>query len=70
MTLFGPLARLVITRLRWFFAAGDTRDAEILALRHQVRVLRRQINRPQFTDTDRTILAVLGSVFDRGVSLT
>ena len=65
MTLFGPLARLVIGRLRWLFATGDTRDAEILALRHQVRVLQRQINRPQFSDADRTILAVLATVFDR-----
>ncbi len=65
MTLFGPFTRLVISRLRWFLATGDTRDAEILALRHQLQVLQRQINRPQFTDTDRTILAVLGRVFDR-----
>jgi transposase InsO family protein len=47
------------------FATGNARDAEILALRHQVRVLQRQIQRPQFTDTDRTILAVLAGVFDR-----
>lgn len=38
MTLFGSLARLVLGRLRWSFVTGDTRDAEILALRHQVRV--------------------------------
>ena len=65
MVLFAPIARLVITRFRWFFATGDTRDAEILALRHQIHVLQRQIRRAQFTDTDRTILAVLGSVVDR-----
>ena len=44
---------------------GDQRDAEILALRHQVLVLQRQVARPQFTETDRTILAVLSAVFDR-----
>jgi transposase len=47
------------------FASGDERDAEILALRHQVLVLQRQINRPRFTETDRTILAMLARVFDR-----
>lgn len=52
-------------RLRWLLASGDERDAEILALRHQVLVLQRQINRPRFTDTDRTILALVSSVFDR-----
>lgn len=65
MAVFAPLARLVLTRFRWFFATGDTRDAEILGLRHQISVLQRQINRPQFTDTDRTILAMLAGVFDR-----
>ena len=56
MTLFPALARLVLTRFRWLFASGDSRDTEILALRHQVLVLQRQIARAQFTDTDRTIL--------------
>lgn len=35
------------------------KDIEILALRHQLLVLRRQINRPALTDTDRPILASL-----------
>ena len=65
MALFDPLARLVLTRFRWFFATGDTRDAEILALRHQGVVLHRQSGRPQFTETDRTILAMFAPVFDR-----
>ncbi len=45
--------------------AGDRRDAEILALRHQIFVLKRQLERPRFTPTDRTILAVLSRGFDR-----
>jgi putative transposase len=65
VTLFPALARLVLTRFRWVFATGDARDAEILALRHQVLVLQRQIGRPQFTDTDRAILAVLASAMER-----
>ncbi|MFV0317517.1 MAG: integrase core domain-containing protein [Microthrixaceae bacterium] len=65
MTLFPTLARLVLSRFRWVFATGDSRDAEILALRHQVLVLQRQIDRPQYSNTDRTILAVLASSMDR-----
>jgi putative transposase len=47
------------------FATGDSRDAEILALRHQILVLQRQINRPRFNETDRTILSLLGSAIDQ-----
>jgi putative transposase len=65
VALFPALARLVMTRFRWLFATGDSRDAEILALRHQVLVLQRQITRAQFTETDRTVLAVLASAIDR-----
>jgi putative transposase len=65
VTLFPALVRLVLNRLRWIFATGDASDAEILALRHQLLVLQRQINRPQITNTDRTILALLGSAMTR-----
>ncbi|HMS13151.1 MAG: hypothetical protein V9E99_17920 [Microthrixaceae bacterium] len=47
------------------FATGDRRDAQILALRHQLIVLQRQIDRAQFTEPDRTILTMLAGVFDR-----
>jgi len=62
---FPVLCRLVLSRLRWLIASGDERDAEILALRHQLLVLQRQVARPRFTPTDRTILAVLSTVRDR-----
>ncbi len=65
MCLVPALTRLVVSRLGWLFAAGDERDAEILALRHQVLVLQRQVARPAFTELDRTILAVLSAAFDR-----
>ena len=53
-------------RFRWVLASGDARDAEILALRHQILVLQRQIDRPRCSETDRTIPALLASVIDRG----
>jgi hypothetical protein len=46
-------------------ANGDERDAGILALRHQVLVVQRQVSRPRFTETDWTILAVLSAAFSR-----
>ncbi len=59
------LFRLLIARLVLLLVSGDKRDAEILALRHQVLVLQRQLERPSFTPTDRTILAALSRAFDR-----
>ena len=48
MDLLPSLARLVLTRIGWVFATGDSWDAEILALRHQIFVLQRQVDRPRF----------------------
>jgi putative transposase len=62
--LLPSLARLVLTRIGWVFATGDSRDAEILALRHQILVLQRQVDRPSFNETDRTILALLSNTRD------
>jgi len=63
--LISSLARVVLARIGWVFASGDSRDAEILALRHQILVLQRQINRPKFNETDRTILALLSTAIDK-----
>jgi putative transposase len=59
------LVRLIVNRLGLLVAAGDQRDAEILALRHQVFVLQRQVNRPKFNDGDRAVLAVLSRAVER-----
>ncbi len=64
-SVLSHLFRLLISRLGLLLVSGDKRDAEILALRHQVFILQRQIERPRFTPTDRTILAVLSHAFDR-----
>ena len=57
--------RLLIARLGLLVVSGDKRDAEILALRHQILVLQRQVQRSSFTPADRTILALLSRGFDR-----
>jgi putative transposase len=40
-------------------------EAELLLLRHQLRVVRRQVKRPQLNTTDRTIMAALSRLVNR-----
>src|SRR5438034_10077987 len=41
------------------------KEIEILLLRHQLRVLERQVARPQLTQADRALLAAFGGVLPR-----
>lgn len=41
------------------------KDAEILVLRHQLRVLRRQVARPRFNRSDRAVIALLSGLVPR-----
>lgn len=41
------------------------KDAEILVLRHQLTVLRRQVARPRFTWSDRALVALLAGLVPR-----
>jgi putative transposase len=57
------LAYLVVTNavtlLRVLSMSDHDKDIEILALRHQLLILQRQIAKPTFTPTDRVLLAGL-----------
>ena len=56
--LLTSLARLTVRSGRW-------KDLEIIVLRHQLAVLRRQVDRPELTDTDRTLLAAIAAALPR-----
>jgi putative transposase len=57
------LAYLAVTNtftlLRLLPTSERDKDIEILALRHQLLVLQRQVGKPAFTDTDHAVLAGL-----------
>ena len=45
--------------------SGRSKDLEIIVLRHQLTVLRRQINRPAINDADRTLLGAIAAALPR-----
>src|SRR5438105_7688994 len=65
------LFALVYSCLRLLLDIADVRvrvrnpEAELLLLRHELRVLRRQINRPQLTSTDRLIMTAFHHLVSR-----
>ena len=67
--MLSKLAYLTLCRsiqLLVLLARGDTtKDLEILVLRHQLAVLRRQAPRPRFEPADRALLAALSRVLPR-----
>ncbi|MCP5043123.1 MAG: integrase, partial [bacterium] len=52
------LARLAVR-------SGRSKDLEIIVLRHQLQVLRRQVERPATNDNDRTLLAAIAAALPR-----
>jgi hypothetical protein len=54
----GALARLAVP-------SGRSKDIEIVVLRHQLAVLRRQIDRPELTEADRSLLGAIAAALPR-----
>jgi putative transposase len=55
-----------ILQLIVLFGRGDrAKELEIVVLRHQVAVLRRQVNRPDLNDGDRVLLAAISRLLPR-----
>jgi len=61
--------RILADLARVAVRTGRSKDLEILALRHQITVLRRQTKRPALTDNDRTFLAAIAQALPRAVQL-
>jgi transposase InsO family protein len=59
--LYRLLAALVTSLVR----TGRAKDLEIVVLRHQLAVLRRQIDRPALTEADRSMLGAIASALPR-----
>ncbi|WP_231929528.1 helix-turn-helix domain-containing protein [Micromonospora inositola] len=59
------LLRQVLQMLSQLARDGGAKDVEILVLRHQLAVLRRQVHRPNLEPADRVVLAVLSRLLPR-----
>ena len=57
--------RFLVALARLTVRSGRSKDLEIIMLRHQLAVLRRQIDRPELTDADRSLLGAIAAVLAR-----
>ncbi|NNC74790.1 MAG: transposase [Acidimicrobiia bacterium] len=59
--MFRILYRFLSALARLAVRSGRSKDLEIIVLRHQLTVLRRQTERPAIDDTDRTLLGAIAA---------
>jgi hypothetical protein len=57
--LLYSIFRQVLAWLGLLARTAQSKNAEILVLRHEIAVLRRQVNRPRLSWADRAVLAAL-----------
>ena len=57
--------RFLVALVRLAVRSRRSKDLEIIVLRHQLGVLRRQVDRPELTDADRTLLGAIAAALPR-----
>ena len=65
VAVFRILYRFLTSLTRLGVRSGRSKDLEIIVLRHQLSVLRRQVDRPAITDDDRTLLGAIAAALPR-----
>ena len=63
--MYRVLYRFLASLARLTVRSGCSKDLEIIVLRHQLAVLRRQNNRPAFADEDRALLGAVAAALPR-----
>ena len=65
LSLLYRLSRRALEAVPVLWSDAAAKDAEILVLRHQLAVLRRQVARPRLTWSDRALISMLASLGPR-----
>jgi hypothetical protein len=65
--VFRILYSLLTSLVRLAVRSGRSKDLQIIVLRHQNAMLRRQLNRPAITDNDRTLLGAIAAALPKAL---